>query len=98
MITFQKMWHDVEEILEGDEIKNIDIIEQYNNGFVVKETEDVAFVTKDDFVDFWCKLLYFNEVSREQLKDKDKSQKYVYDVVKTLPYAFESDGILKLME
>lgn len=98
MVDFKTMWGDVCSILSKDEIKDIDIIEKYSTGFVVKENDNIEFITKDDFVDFWCKLLCTKEISKAQLLREDKANlRYVYDVVKYLPYIKENGDILKLI-
>lgn len=99
MVAFKKMWDDVSVILSNDEVKNIQIIEKYKSGFVVKDENDTHFVTKDDFVDFWCNMLCFNKVEKDQILNNGKSGlKYVYEIIKTLPYINEKEGILKLIE
>lgn len=97
MVAFKTMWDDVCSILANDEIKDINIVEKFNNGFIVKENDDVEFITKDDFVDFWCKLLCMNEISMEQVvRDERPKLKFVYDVVKRLPYIKDSGNMIKL--
>ena len=99
MIAFKTMWKDISEIL-GNENQTLDfkVVERFTNGFVVRENDDTTFITKEDFVDFWCKLLYYNKISKnEVLKDQLKS-KYIYDLVKKLPYVIEKQEILILAE
>lgn len=99
MIAFKKMWDDVCSAVSNNELKNVNIVENFTSGFVVKDDKDTHFVTKDDFVDFWCNMLCFNEVDKEHiLKAKSSGSKYVYEMVKTLPYVKENEGILKLTE
>lgn len=99
MIAFKQMWDDVVDIISNDKIEDIKIIEKYNNGFVVNDDADNYFVGKQDFVDFWCNILYFNEITMDSLSDKKESKfKYVYAVVKNLPYINENSGRIKLME
>ncbi|MCT8977338.1 hypothetical protein N4T77_12075 [Clostridium sp. CX1] len=99
MVAFQKMWDDVNVILSKDEIKNIDIVEKFQSGFVVKDNDNTHFVTKDDFVDFWCNMLCYNEVEKgELLKGERSGLKYVYEIIKTLPYINENEGTLKITE
>ncbi|MFD3156391.1 hypothetical protein ACFIJ5_05950 [Haloimpatiens sp. FM7330] len=101
MIKFKKMWEDVSSILNNDEFNdnNMTIVESYKDGFIVKYEGKNSFVNKDDFVDFWCKMLYFNEISKEDiLKDNNVNQRYVYEVVGKLPYINEESNMLKLME
>jgi hypothetical protein len=99
MVAFKKMWDDVSVILSNDEFKDIQIIEKYKSGFVVKDENKTHFVTKDDFVDFWCNMLCFNKVEKDQILNNEKSGlKYVYEIIKTLPYINENEGILKLTE
>jgi hypothetical protein len=99
MVAFKKMWDDVCTILANNEIKDIQIVENYNSGFVVKENENTYFVNKDDFVDFWCNMLFFNKVDEESFAQEGKSSfKYVYKIIKKLPYITESEGALNLTE
>lgn len=99
MIAFKKMWDDVSVILSSDEIKDIQIVEKYKSGFVVKDENNTHFVTKDDFVDFWCNMICFNKVEKDEILNNKKSGlKYVYEIIKTLPYINENEGILKLTE
>lgn len=99
MIAFKKMWNDVSSILLNNDIKDINIINKYKSGFIVDECGDVRFVTKDDFIDFWCRICCVNEISEEQiLKDEQSSMKYVYAIIKNLPYISEKAGVLKITE
>lgn len=99
MMAFKTMWNDVCGSISNNEIKNIEIVEKFKSGFVVKDKEDTHFVTKDDFVDFWCNMLFFNEVDKNKISKEGKSKlKYVYEVIKTLPYINENEGILTLNE
>ncbi|MCY6484645.1 hypothetical protein OW763_09865 [Clostridium aestuarii] len=97
MIPFKKMWEDVSAIISDNTIGEIDIVEKYNTGFVISEDGVTKFVNKDDFVNFWCKMLCFKEFSKE---DADKEDKliYVYEVIKNLPYITESSNVLKLVD
>lgn len=98
MIAFKKMWDDVGILLDGNQIKDIEIIEKFKSGFVVKDHESTSFVNREDFVNFWCKLLYYNEIETEKLLLEEESKlKYVYAVVKNLPYVDESSGMIKLI-
>ncbi|MGH4139828.1 hypothetical protein [Clostridium sp.] len=99
MIPFKKMWEDVRRILADEDYPNVEILEKFNCGFTVKERGNVIFITRDDFVDFWCKLLYYNELSLEQvLKDDKLKPKYIYNIIKELPYISENSGVIKLMQ
>jgi len=98
MITFKQMWDDVQLILSNEGPLDIEILERFNCGFTVKEQDNVIFITKDDFVDFWCKLMYYNEVSLEQVLKQDKIKlKYICTIIKKLPYVSESSGVIKLI-
>lgn len=99
MVAFKKMWDDVCVILEGNKVEDLQIVENYNNGFVVRENEETHFVNKDDFVDLWCNMLCFNKVEKNHFMQEGKSSfKYVYEIIKTLPYVTESEGSLNLTE
>jgi len=93
------MWEDVRLILSNKEYSDIKILEKFNYGFTVKEQNDVIFITRDDFVDFWCELLYYNELSLEHFLKEDKLKpKYIYNIVKRLPYISENFGVIKLLQ
>ena len=99
MVAFKKMWEDVSLILSDEDYSGIEILERFNCGFTVKERGNVIFITRDDFVDFWCKLLYYNELSLEQVSKDDKLKpKYIYTIVKQLPYILENSGVIKLIQ
>ncbi len=99
MVAFKQMWEDVRLILSNEEYSDIEISERFNCGFTVKERDNIIFITRDDFVDFWCKLLYYNELSLEQVLKDDKSKpKYIYTIIKQLPYISESSGVIKLLQ
>jgi hypothetical protein len=99
MVAFKKMWEDVRVILSSEDYSDIKILENFNCGFTVKEQDNIIFITRDDFVDFWCKLLYYNELSLEQVLEDEKSKpKYIYTIVKQLPYISENAGVIKLMQ
>lgn len=99
MVAFKQMWEDVRLILSNKEYSDIEISERFNCGFTVKEQDNIVFITRDDFVDFWCKLLYYNELSLEQVLKDDKSKpKYIYTIIKQLPYISENAGVIKLVQ
>lgn len=89
MVAFKKMWEDVNSLLNKENL-DLNIVEVFNSGFTVKENDDLVFVTREDFVDLWCNMLYYNKVSKKQVKDMKSSMTYVYDVVKRLPYICET--------
>jgi len=99
MVAFKQMWEDVKLILSNKKHSDIQILERFNCGFTVKEQDNIIFITRDDFVDFWCKLLYYNELSLEQiLKDDKLKPKYIYNIIRQLPYIAESSGVIKLLQ
>lgn len=99
MVPFKKMWDDVLLILSDEEYSNIEILERFNCGFTIKEKDNIIFITRDDFVDVWSKLLYYNELTLEQLLKDDKVKpKYIYTIIKQLPYVSESSGVIKLIQ
>ena len=99
MVAFKKMWDDVLLILSNENYSGINVLERFNCGFTVKEANDVTFVTRDDFVDFWCRLLYYTELSLDDIMgDKKLKSKYIYTIIKQLPYVSESSGVVKLVQ
>lgn len=97
MIPFKKMWEDALTMVLQDEVQNVYIIEKYKGGFVVEEEGNTEFINKEDFVDFWCRMLCFSEFSKEEAIKQGKL-KYVYEVIKNLPYVKESANVLRLVE
>lgn len=99
MVAFTKMWDDVCGLLTDEKLENMNIVETFKTGFVVKSDNETQFVTKDDFIDVWCKMLYFNEISKTQIDKEHKTkQKYVYQVIKQLPYICENCDTLRIVE
>ncbi len=98
MVKFKKMWDDVLLLLSNEEYIGIDIEERLDCGFTIRDSDNKIFIAKDDFCNFWCKLLYYEEISIEQLLGDDKLKlKYIYTIIKQLPYISESSGIVKLV-
>ncbi|EJO5346577.1 hypothetical protein NRP93_000628 [Clostridium botulinum] len=99
MIHFKTMWDDVCSILDHNEIENLEILESFKTGFIVKTKDGSEFVTRDDFVDFWCHMLCFNKVTPIDIEQKDKeTKKCICDIVKNLPYISDDNGIISLVE
>jgi len=99
MVTFKKMWDDVLLLLSNEEYVDINILERSNYGFAVKDSDNVIFITKDDFSNFWCKLLYYKELSLDQSLGTDKLiPKYIYTIIKQLPYISENSSVMQLMQ
>lgn len=97
VVAFKQMWEDVCRILSNEKTVDIAVGEQYTSGFTIEEQGFTTFITREDFVDFWCKMLYYNEVSLEQVeKDEKKKQKYIYSIVRQLPYVLENGEGIKL--
>ncbi|GAA0179211.1 hypothetical protein SH2C18_21200 [Clostridium sediminicola] len=96
MVSFKKMWDDVWGMITNGSIQSLDVVKEFNYGIIINDNEgNQKFITKDDFRDFWCKMLFFNEVSRAQSLNEEK-QGYVYEVIKQLPYITENSNILTL--
>ncbi|MFT8313607.1 MAG: hypothetical protein ABF633_05050 [Clostridium sp.] len=99
MIAFTRMWEDVFKLIDQGKVKDLNIIKSFKSGFIVSENENTDFVTKQDFLDIWCELLYYNELSKEHiLKDGGLKAKYVYDLISKLTYVVEEEGKIKLKE
>ncbi|KEI04626.1 hypothetical protein IRP63_09535 [Clostridium botulinum] len=97
MVPFKRVWEDAIRMVSKDEIKDINIVETYKGGFVVEENKDTEFINKDDFVYFWSKMICNNEVLKEEVSSGRKL-KYVYEIVKNLPYISENANGLKLVD
>jgi len=99
MITFKKMWDDVLLLLANEEYVDINILERSNYGFAVEDSDNITFITKDDFSNFWCKLLYYKKLSLEQSLGNEKLiPKYIYNIIKQLPYISESSSVMQLIQ
>lgn len=98
MIAFTKMWNDLFKLINDNEDKDLKIVEKFKSGFIVLNEKDKEFITKEDFVDLWCKLLYYDEISADELIDKNFKSEYVYSLVSRLPYVSENNGIIRLVE
>ena len=99
MITFKKMWDDVLLLLSNEEYVDINILERSNYGFAVEDSDNITFITKDDFSNFWCKLLYYKELSLEQSFGNEKLiPKYIYNIIKQLPYISENSSVMQLIQ
>ncbi|MBU5592832.1 hypothetical protein KQI89_13850 [Clostridium sp. MSJ-4] len=99
MVAFKTMWEDVNDLLSRGEKFNINIVETFNCGFTVEDNGNTTFITKDDFVDFWCNMLYFNEIPKSKIINDERSKsKYVYEIIKKLPYINEKSEVLTLLK
>ncbi|GAA0739953.1 hypothetical protein [Clostridium oceanicum] len=99
MIHFKKMWEDVCNIIKSDTLEDIEIVEMFKTGFVVKTNEGTEIVTKDDFVDFWCKMLCLNEVNKSEISELgNPCEEYVFNLVKKLPYVNDNNGVITVSE
>ena len=99
MITFKKMWEDVILLLSKEDYIDMNILERFDSGFVVKESDNTIFITKEDFSNFWCKLLYYEKLSLQQILSDDKLKpKYIYTILKKLHYISESSSVIKLIQ
>jgi len=97
VVPFKKMWEDAQVVILENELENLNIVERYNGGFVVREENGMEFINREDFVDFWCKMLCNKEVSKDDAA-KERKAMYIYDIVKNLPYVIENSDILKLVD
>lgn len=96
-VAFKKMWEDVNSLMTNKNVE-LEVINVFNSGFVIKEDNETVFITKDHFVDFWCNILYYNKISKDQIsREKGRYMNYVYDIVKHLPYVSENSNELTLI-
>lgn len=93
MVAFNQMWSDINDIVDHNEAPVC--ISKKSNVFLINKEDDIIFVTKDDFVDFWSKMFLNEEVSKKSIENEVKLL-YVYDIVKSLPYVCEKEGVLFL--
>ena len=99
MVTFNKMWDDVLVLLSNKDYIDMNILERFDSGFVVKESNSTIFITKEDFSSFWCKLLYYKKLSLQQVLGDDKLKpKYIYTIIKQLPYISENSSVIRLIQ
>ncbi|EJP6471134.1 hypothetical protein FDF31_14115 [Clostridium sporogenes] len=99
MIHFKTMWDDVCSILNHNEIENLEILESFKTGFIVKTENGTEFITRDDFVDFWCHMLCFNKITEMDIDQKGKERrKCICNIIKNLPYINANNGVITLVE
>ncbi|KEH97867.1 hypothetical protein Z968_08745 [Clostridium novyi A str. 4552] len=97
MIPFKKVWEDSLAMISKDEVKELNIVETYKGGFVVKEDEDMEFINKDDFIYLWSKMICNNNISEDDALVNEKFR-CVYQILKKLPYISESTTGLKIVD
>ena len=97
MFKFKKMWADLNDMVNNG-VYNLNIDSELENVFIIKENGETTLLTKDDFVDFWAKMLLFHQVNvgPDELKG-DKKLYYVCSLLKELPYIKEENGNMLLM-
>ena len=83
MISFKNLWEEVNKFLSEDKFSEFNITQKLRRGFIVKQDDYVTFVTRDDFVDFWCNMLYSNGNDlKEGEKFENPKQVFIYKVMK----------------
>ncbi len=92
------MWEDIFKMIEDNDCDEYKIVEKFKSGFIVLIEGAKEFVTKDDFVNVWCMLLYYNEISKDKIKNDDAKSEYVYKLITDLPYIKENSGTIKLIK
>ena len=97
MFKFKKMWTDLNDMVDNGAY-NFNIDSELKNVFIIKDQGETTLLTKDDFVDFWAKILLFHQVNIDpkDLKN-DKKLYYVCSLLKGLPYIKEEKGNIVLM-
>lgn len=96
MISFKKVWNDVNNLVNNNE-GNVNIVNKIKNVFLVEEEGNVVFLTKDDFVDFWAKLFSHKKVDKGNLRvESSNKELYIYQLVKELPYIREEGNMIYL--
>ena len=100
MVTFKKMWEDVNNIIEKKEVYDVNIIKNYESCFLIEEEDkDTIFLTREDFIDFWCNMLFYNQICFHEIINENQFKfKYIYSIVKNLPYIKETEGVLKVQQ
>jgi hypothetical protein len=99
MVAFKKVWDDVCGIITNKKLENVEIVEGFDSGFVLKVEENIHFITKQDFVDFWCGMVCENKIDKERVMNHGNSdKKIVYDILKQLPYINEKEETLKMSQ
>lgn len=100
VISFKRMWDDVGGLLKNSiSIGSIEVQDEFDVLYALDDDGEYRFITKEDFIDFWCRMLYYSKVSKEQIIREDKiNLKYVYEIIKRLPYIKEEAGSLVLLE
>ncbi len=98
MIAFKKMWEDVNHIMMNNKELGINVIDNCSGEFAMKKSGDsTIFLTKEDFVDVWCHMQYYNKVFKgENFNIKDEVADCVYSIIRELPYIKEEDNELTI--
>lgn len=98
MIAFKKMWEDVNHIMMNNKDLGINVIDNCSGEFAMKNSGDSAiFLTKEDFVDVWCHMQYYNKVFKgESFNITDEVADCIYSIIRELPYIKEEDNELTI--
>lgn len=87
MISFKEMWSDINSEIDSNCNKGFKIKKKFETGFIIDEEGENVFLTKDDFVNFWCWFLYLKEINiNEIVNNKNGKYKYILNLMKELPY------------
>lgn len=96
MVAFKKMWDDINSKIDHNCTTGFQIKKKFETGFIVEEDGKNIFLTREDFVNFWCWFLYSEEIEiNEIVNNKNPRYKYILDLVKGLPYTkIESEKLI----
>ena len=92
------MWEDVNHIMINNKELGIDVVDNCSGEFAIKNSgESIIFLTKEDFVDVWCHMQYYNKVFKgENFNIKEEVDDCIYSIIRELPYIKEEDNELTI--
>lgn len=98
MVSFKKMWEDVNSLVISGEFNDLENIRGYEEGFIVNNEGETMFLDSQDFIDFWSKMLLYSEIDKSSILDNQNNNfNLIYMLVRQLPYIEENQGKLTLM-
>jgi hypothetical protein len=98
MVSFKKMWEDVNSLVIAGKFNDLENIKSYEEGFIVNNEGETMFLDSQDFIDFWCKMLLYREIDMSsKLNNQNDNFNLIYMLVRQLPYIEENQGKLTLM-
>ena len=98
MVSFRKMWEDVNSLVTAGKFNELENIKSYEDGFIVNNEGKTLFLDPQDFIDFWCKMLLYREIDMSSvLKKENNNFNLIYRLIRQLPYVEDNQGKFTLM-